>query len=396
MQRPQSRGARTAILSAAVGLSFLLMTGAARGEGPAVHPALADLPQPAGDENPRHHFQKLTDPAAEFNVPPLAQDELLKLTGRVKCLRVSSMDGSAMLDASELDADEIIVTGPIDGGTSLRLSAPQGRVALTGIVAGGTKVEIQAGDGVVVLGTDAQNSIFGGAHLNITTRELNLQGAASGGAEIAVNFTKGGSLRFAQLNEGAHVVFQKQNASDPDPRIEAGTITGGASVRSGANEPILFEVRQPQRRPESQEQILQPPSTPARAAGNGPTIPRGLILRDGSRLAGEVVSIDESKVTYRPAAGGEPKSVVIDSVAVVLFRPYLETMVDVLQTDSSGVMLRSGDFMEGSTTTVQHGRVTLSSDVFGLKTFNTDSEAVVLVLHRPPAALKGEKPAPTQ
>ena len=63
--------------------------------------------------------------------------------------RVWLVDGGSVLDASGLDAHDIVVAGRIDGGSTVKLNAPRGSVEFAAQVDGRSRLEVNAPDGTV-------------------------------------------------------------------------------------------------------------------------------------------------------------------------------------------------------------------------------------------------------
>ncbi len=121
-------------------------------------------------------------------------------------------------------------------------------------------------------------------------------------------------------------------------------------------------------------------TTAARIEGDLANV-RGVLLRDGSFLAGTVNAADVS-ATRIALAGSKELSILNSRVARIAFRP-LRQAVDLNSAQGRvGVFTKAGDFLEGEIQTVQWGAITLNSILFGLKRYSVENgEAVVLVLN---------------
>ena len=77
------------------------------------------------------------------------------------------------------------------------------------------------------------------------------------------------------------------------------------------------------------------------------------------------------------------------SVSHVLFRwlPFRYNLR--MGQDAAGLLLRNRQFIEGSLNELEDDKVTLSSVLFGLKSFDADSEVLALILRRPGAGTCG-------
>ena len=128
---------------------------------------------------------------------------------------------------------------------------------------------------------------------------------------------------------------------------------------------------------------------PAKAAPKpeeGPFLPEGVFMRDGTSIPAEILGADDTQVIFR-RAGEEQQSVLTTRVAAVLLRPLPESRRAELNQPVSGLLLTGGDFMEGECREFKSGRVTMSSVLYGLKQFETKREARALVFHPlPPGA----------
>ena len=90
---------------------------------------------------PQRHFDHPDDTAA---LPDLNTNDRVVLTGRVRALRLGSVNGNGSVDASGLVAEEVIITGDLNGEATVTVNAPNGKVALGGYVAGASKLTIRA------------------------------------------------------------------------------------------------------------------------------------------------------------------------------------------------------------------------------------------------------------
>gem|GEM_PF-4820768 len=174
------------------------------------------------------HKLDLPDGIAE--IQDLNGEERLILTGKVKVLKLGHIAGASQIDASKLEVGEIIFTANIDGSAEVKLNAPAGKVTMSHQVDGSAKLTIHAPGGEVIFrGEDGH--ITGGTRLTITAKRVDFQSDLTGGTHIDATLTKGGSLRTRRMTEGATVRYQLADASDPEPKIETGELSGGASVK---------------------------------------------------------------------------------------------------------------------------------------------------------------------
>jgi hypothetical protein len=95
---------------------------------------------------------------------------------------------------------------------------------------------------------------------------------------------------------------------------------------------------------------------------------RGLILRDGSMLAGQVRSASDSVVRIFRNRERE-MSIPLNDISRVLLGPLPQKYVEKLQPGRHGVLLYTGDFFEGELMGIEGARVKISSVLFGVKKF---------------------------
>ncbi len=197
-----------------------------------VEPPKRDGPRPVGvvmkvDPKiaPQRHFDHPDDTAA---LPDLNTGDRVTLTGRVRILRLGSVNGKGTLDASGLVAEEVVITGDLNGEAVVQLHAPTGKVTVGGYVMGNAKLTILAPGGEVVVAHTGR--VTGGATMTVTAKRLEVNCPLSGGAKVAVTLTAGGSLKLTRAEEGATVTYKKAAPTDPPPTIEKGDLHGGAKV----------------------------------------------------------------------------------------------------------------------------------------------------------------------
>lgn len=144
-------------------------------------------------------------------------------------LRIGSVNGNGAIDASALVAEEVVITGDLNGDAVVTLNAPGGKVTIGGYVVGSAKLTVIAPGGeVFVLANSGQ--FAGGSTTKVTAKRFDIAGKLGGGAKVHVTLTAGGSLKLTSADEGALVTYKKAAASDPPLTIERGVIRGGAKV----------------------------------------------------------------------------------------------------------------------------------------------------------------------
>jgi hypothetical protein len=154
------------------------------------------------------------------------------LLGKARTLRIRDFNDRSTLDASVLNATEISLAGAVNGGSILKLHAPKGSVEIFGEINDQAQLDIAAPGGKVVFKGRGDSVINGNAKVTILAKEVEMRGAVNG-AETRVNitFTKDGSLKFRRLSGGVHLHYSQASAGDPEPRIDSGEIDARAELR---------------------------------------------------------------------------------------------------------------------------------------------------------------------
>jgi hypothetical protein len=126
------------------------------------------------------------------------------------------------------------------------------------------------------------------------------------------------------------------------------------------------------------------PGTPGLTwfAGGDPLL-QGIVLRDGSELAGTIVSADKTTVCYE--RGGKGYTTALDRVARLVFSPVPP---DMPTPGRPGILLANGDFIDGEVSDVSvqpvewprpaQLKATVRSVLFGTRSFETAREVVFL------------------
>ncbi|MSQ96970.1 MAG: hypothetical protein EXR98_20785 [Gemmataceae bacterium] len=191
---------------------------------------------------------KLNDPDGEYTVETLNRAMQLKLIGTIKTLKIAGANDRSVLDASDLEAVEIIFTGNLNSGSKVILGKAQTlkirdindkstldasaldarAIVLEGAVNSGSTVKLHAASGSALFIGD----INGDAQLTIVAKDVEFRGAINGGqAQLDVTLTKNGSLKLTRVNGGVRLHYSKASASDPEPRIDLGEVDARAQVR---------------------------------------------------------------------------------------------------------------------------------------------------------------------
>jgi hypothetical protein len=109
---------------------------------------------------------------------------------------------------------------------------------------------------------------------------------------------------------------------------------------------------------------------------------KGIYLRDGSFIAGEVVSADPTTALIR---FGSRKSIPVltSQIARILLRNVRRPLPFDRAASQTGVFLKNGDFLESELASLEGRALTMSSILFGRRRFSTQKpETAALVLHR--------------
>lgn len=208
---------------------------------PPKQPPVAVGPQAKPEPDPANPFRPAAPPAMKIDnpggmtAPVVRPGGSLVLRGRVRTLQVGGLESGATLDASDLEAEEVVVVGKIDGGSKLWVKAPNGRVTFRARIDGRSRVEIDARGGSVAFVPEAAADgakIDGGAQVQITARSVRLDGTIGGaGTRVAVSITAGGSLAFRELVGPSRLEYGTADPEDPEPSVTRGKVAAPAVVK---------------------------------------------------------------------------------------------------------------------------------------------------------------------
>ena len=119
---------------------------------------------------PPARVTQVDHPNAEYT-PLVRPGATVTLKGRAKRLKVPALEAGAVLDASELEVEDVIVFGKIDGGSRLRIGSVHKRVTFQAKIDGRSTVEVVAPTAMVmfldVKGRDV-TGIAGGSVVRVT------------------------------------------------------------------------------------------------------------------------------------------------------------------------------------------------------------------------------------
>lgn len=101
-------------------------------------------------------------------------------------------------------------------------------------------------------------------------------------------------------------------------------------------------------------------------------------LKSGSTQAGYIDRMDDTAVWFDPAERRPPVST--HGVALVRFQPVPLKLAPLLAAGRKGVLLGTGEFIEGECGGISRHRVTVSSVPLGLKRYDVNNEVIAVVL----------------
>jgi hypothetical protein len=119
---------------------------------------------------------------------------------------------------------------------------------------------------------------------------------------------------------------------------------------------------------------------PSRASGSNAVekTPPGVVLRDGTFLAGTVEQATETLVRASGLLKNNPLSTI--QVARIVCQPLSKTMEARISAGRQGVLLAKGDFADGNFRGIANGQIRISSVLFGTRSFDAKKEALAVVL----------------
>jgi hypothetical protein len=168
-------------------------------------------------------IRTLNRPQGEYVLEDLDGEGEVVITGKVRTLVVGTVDGRRTVDATQVQAESIIIKGKVDGSGEVRLHCP--KIEVQGTIMGGSRAAFSGGTIIF------HQRIGGGAKVQVEAREVDCRGILSGGAHIKVTVAYGGTIKFAAMEEGAYLFYRKAQANDPEPVLLRGTLSGGATVK---------------------------------------------------------------------------------------------------------------------------------------------------------------------
>jgi len=176
--------------------------------------------------------RKLDNPNGSAEVLDINGTDRLMLTGKIKSLKIGSVNGEAVIDATRLEAEEIILAGSLNGSTSIKLNTSGGKVRIVRQVGGAVRLSIHAPGGEVLFAGEEDAGLTGGSMIDVTAKRLDIQCLMNGGTKLDATLATGGSLRTGLMDGGAAVRYKPASGNDSDLQIETGELRGGASVKA--------------------------------------------------------------------------------------------------------------------------------------------------------------------
>jgi multidrug efflux pump subunit AcrA (membrane-fusion protein) len=163
-------------------------------------------------------------PDGEYRLPTLNNGAQVKLSGRVKTLRVDHISGGT-LDASELVAGDIIFIGGINNSAKVKVNA-QSSVTVP-FIDTRSEVDIASPGGKVQVGW-----INGSAQVSVVAREFTLRDYLDGkDTKVTATLTAAGRFQFREIRGKTHFLWKKALETDPEVEYQQGIIRAPAEFR---------------------------------------------------------------------------------------------------------------------------------------------------------------------
>jgi hypothetical protein len=106
--------------------------------------------------------------------------------------------------------------------------------------------------------------------------------------------------------------------------------------------------------------------------------PPGVLLRNGTFIAGEVERASESSVRLGGLLKGTPVSTV--NIARIVFQPLAKKVEERILPGRAGLLLSQGDFIDAEFRGIDGSQVRAGSVLFGMRTYDTKKEVLAAVL----------------
>ena len=133
--------------------------------------------------------------------------------------------------------------------------------------------------------------------------------------------------------------------------------------------------------PSSQFSPPSPPRAATSLAETRKSFPKGVLTWSGSFLATPVKQADDTAITFTDPFKGRRLSTI--NAAFIALQPISTQRLIKMPTTREGLLLATGDFVDGEFKGIEDGKVKLSSVLFGLKTFDASYEVLAIVLRAP-------------
>lgn len=179
---------------------------------------------------------RFDSPDEDLTFPRLADGSHVRLVGKVNRLYVNGVEGGSTLDASGLTAKVLIISGKIDGGSTLLAHCTGSAVTVKGMIVGRSRVVVEAPTAYVAFvdysGKEKGPRVGEGSEVTLSARSVAVAGSVAGkGTRFDLTFTPPGTLKFTALEDGALLRYRTEHRADPAPRVTPGKITGGAVLK---------------------------------------------------------------------------------------------------------------------------------------------------------------------
>jgi len=109
-----------------------------------------------------------------------------------------------------------------------------------------------------------------------------------------------------------------------------------------------------------------------------PPLRQGVVLTDGAAIAATIVRADQSTLVYE--RDNVQSSVPIARVARIILDPAAAGLLADIPQGQSGVLLASGDFVQGDLTSLSGQDAQITSVLFGINTYAVGKQAVAVIL----------------
>jgi hypothetical protein len=106
---------------------------------------------------------------------------------------------------------------------------------------------------------------------------------------------------------------------------------------------------------------------------------KGFVTRGGTFVAADVFAIDENLVRY--VRNNVQESIALNEVARILYKPLLADHAEKLSPGRTGLLMSTGDFLEGDVRSLKDGTAAVSSVLFGLRKVPTYDDLTAIILH---------------